>query len=896
MMTAALVGSVCAPAEAAAPTANARPAVSSLSVTAGKTTGGTRVTVHGSGFVHVTAVRFGGTAGHAVKTLSSRTVTVTSPAHAAGLVDVIVVTRSGPSRGRTTDRFRFVGPPRVTSVTPSSGTSGAATRVTVHGSDLLKATRVTFGGIAGTRLTVSSTAILVTAPTHAAQTVDVQVTTPFGTSARTPADRFTFRDAPVGVSGLAISAATPTTTSLSWHASATGANGDIVIRRAGGTVAPTSSSGVALATLPPTATTYDDQSTSPGTTYSFAVFGHNADGYSAPATVTVTTPSGPYWHAPQPVDRSNYSATRWSSCPTATFCMTVDGVGNYQFFDGTSWSRPVQIDDSPGGFTALACASPSSCMAIDWSRRWTQWNGTNWTTPATVDSVKNGTVQDAVSCSSASFCARTSNNGTAAVFDGRAWSPATALPLSSSLNRGEPLTMTCLSGTFCMEMDTAGNTATYDGRAWHGISSTDSFGDFNVPRALSCATPSFCMAIQANRTWIFDGSAWHSGPGIDTVGDVFDGSGVACVAATTCVAVAADGAVQIYDGTSWTLQPSAAGTTAPVSCPTATTCFMGGAGGNPPAVTYDPTAREVTRLPQFPSQGGYGAVSCSSSTFCHMVDGAGNSLTYDGTAWSVPRVFPLGRGKTGIGLNLLGNPGIVSCTGSTFCMAGGYLQAQDGTYQNHAAITRYDGSAWLPLTDVGADRNHQSISAVSCVSPTSCYATNVDNGITRWDGTAWSPMQDIATSARFKGFQDISCVGDGFCVAIDPYSAYTHRGGSTWSEPSAPNIEGSLRAISCASSTFCVAVTDTGSAVNFDGKTWSPAVSVAPNHRFVDVWCTSSTFCVAIDSGTDAYTYDGTSWTSRTIDPAGGGLTSISCTSESFCVAIDLDGNALRYS
>jgi putative cell wall-binding protein len=73
--------------------------------------------------------------------------------------------------------------PVVSGVSPSSGSTSGGTSVTVTGSSFTGATSVTFGGVAGTNLTViNDSTLTVTAPAHAAGTVDATVTTPSGSS------------------------------------------------------------------------------------------------------------------------------------------------------------------------------------------------------------------------------------------------------------------------------------------------------------------------------------------------------------------------------------------------------------------------------------------------------------------------------------------------------------------------------------------------------------------------------------------------------------------------------------------------------------------------------------------------------------------------------------------
>lgn len=169
------------------------PAVSAVSPASGKTLAGTRITVTGSGFSKVSAVLFGSTAGKSISVRSTTKLQVTAPAHAAGVVDVRVKTTAGTSAIRVADHYTFVAPPTITAEKANSGPAAGSTRVSVTGSNFLHVTAVTFGGVAGTGLTVaSSKSLSVTAPPHAAGQVDVKVTTSYGSSAAVSADKFTF--------------------------------------------------------------------------------------------------------------------------------------------------------------------------------------------------------------------------------------------------------------------------------------------------------------------------------------------------------------------------------------------------------------------------------------------------------------------------------------------------------------------------------------------------------------------------------------------------------------------------------------------------------------------------------------------------------------------------------
>jgi len=172
-------------------TFDAVPAITSVAPASGPETGGTDVTITGTGFTGATGVTFGGTAGTAFTVVNDTTITVTTPAHAPGAVDVVVQHPNGDSQPGD---FTFLQLPAITSLTPTSGPQTGGTAVTITGTGFTGATGVTFGGTAGTAFTVvSDTTITVTTPAHAPGAADVIVQHPNGDSQ--PGD-FTFLPVP----------------------------------------------------------------------------------------------------------------------------------------------------------------------------------------------------------------------------------------------------------------------------------------------------------------------------------------------------------------------------------------------------------------------------------------------------------------------------------------------------------------------------------------------------------------------------------------------------------------------------------------------------------------------------------------------------------------------------
>ena len=160
-------------------TAAAAPTISSVSPPSGPTTGGTSVTITGTGFNTnpATAVTFGGTA--ATFSINSDTsITAAAPAHAAGTVVVAVTTPTGTATGS----FTYVAPPTVTAVSPNGGPLAGGTPVTISGTNFTGATAVNFGTNVVSFTVVNATSITAVSPAGTG-TVNVTVTTAVATSA-----------------------------------------------------------------------------------------------------------------------------------------------------------------------------------------------------------------------------------------------------------------------------------------------------------------------------------------------------------------------------------------------------------------------------------------------------------------------------------------------------------------------------------------------------------------------------------------------------------------------------------------------------------------------------------------------------------------------------------------
>jgi IPT/TIG domain len=158
------------------------PTVIGISPSSGPTTGGTSVTITGTGFTGVTGVTIGGAAATSVTVVSPTSITAVTPANSAGTASVLVTTTGGTNAANSL--YTYVAPPTVTGISPSSGSTAGGTSVTITGTGFTGATGVTIGGTAATSFTVvSSTSITALTPAGSVGTASVLVTTPSGTNA-----------------------------------------------------------------------------------------------------------------------------------------------------------------------------------------------------------------------------------------------------------------------------------------------------------------------------------------------------------------------------------------------------------------------------------------------------------------------------------------------------------------------------------------------------------------------------------------------------------------------------------------------------------------------------------------------------------------------------------------
>jgi hypothetical protein len=153
----------------------------------------TILTITGTGFTGTTSVWFGPAAAH-FTVLNDSAMFTTAPVTGTGTVNIRVVNGGGVSPKIPADLFTFTLAPNVTGLSPNQGTADGGTSVTISGVNLANATSVLFGGVPAAITSDGPTSMTATSPAgpDSGVVVDVTVTTPLGTSALRPSDRYTY--------------------------------------------------------------------------------------------------------------------------------------------------------------------------------------------------------------------------------------------------------------------------------------------------------------------------------------------------------------------------------------------------------------------------------------------------------------------------------------------------------------------------------------------------------------------------------------------------------------------------------------------------------------------------------------------------------------------------------
>jgi RHS repeat-associated protein len=258
----------------------------------------------------------------------------------------------------------------------------------------------------------------------------------------------------------------------------------------------------------------------------------------------------------------------------------------------------------------------------------------------------------------------------------------------------------------------------------------------------------------------------------------------------------------------------------------------------------------------------------------------------------------------------------VTCVNSSDCWAVGYVWSTGGITQT--AIEQYNGSAWSLVPSPNPNPFNAVLSAVSCVSATSCWAVGSGGGtlMEQYNGSSWT----IITSPNppdSPTLYGVACVTASECWAVgyyyhpnDDLTLIEEYNGSAWSIISSPSpglYGNSLGGVTCTSASNCWAVGyyDSGNGwpplfEQYNGTAWSVVSAGYGNlyNQLNGVTCVSASDCWAVgyDSVgdgtniTDVYQYNGSEWSLVHTPNVGVSqedlLFGVTCTSASACWAV----------
>ncbi len=506
---------------------------------------------------------------------------------------------------------------------------------------------------------------------------------------------------------------------------------------------------------------------------------------------------------------------------------------------------------------------------------------------------------------------------------------------------------------------------TWNGSRWSVIPTPATQGGSAQLFAVSCTTTTACEAVgydsgvqlAIGESW--DGRQWHLQPtpdpgGINTITAL---EGIACTSSTSCKAVGwaqsssallpSGPLVEQWNGTAWTIQPSApinGGYLDAISCSAADACTAVGSLNGAFAERWNGVA---WTLQPAPASGGVNAVlagvSCPTARFCmavgvvHVsVNGGDTTKTmgasWNGTAWSMsPTPQPSGAARSTFNA--------VTCASSAACTAVG------GSDVTGPLVATWNGTRWVrqstpdrPAHPV-AGQEISAVNAVWCRTKIACIGvgylnqssltTNLLGLISNGHGWQSQTMPEPINASSVLAA--VACPTSKECIAVGRFDTPTFsapiaetRSGGIWVIHALPwpdNVGGAwMMSISCPSAAECIAVGNYSYGGNaevdpqvlpfadqWNGTTWKmlPAIPVPANQvnsGLNAIACTSTVSCVAVGN-TAAISeallieaWNGSAWSMQpgTVAPdaINSWLGGVSCASATMCFASGYEGHA----
>ncbi len=183
------------------------PTITSISPSSGPASGGTPVTISGSGFLPGALVYIGSTPATSVVVVSWTQITAVTPQGAQGSANLVIVNTDGGVGNATAVYFYTANSATLSigGVTPPTGATAGDTLITITGTGFAPGATVLMGGIPAPLVTwLGSSQLWARTPPNSAGSVTVSVLNPNGGSA-TLASAFTYG----GASGVTVTSVSP---------------------------------------------------------------------------------------------------------------------------------------------------------------------------------------------------------------------------------------------------------------------------------------------------------------------------------------------------------------------------------------------------------------------------------------------------------------------------------------------------------------------------------------------------------------------------------------------------------------------------------------------------------------------------------------------------------------
>ncbi len=237
-----------------------------------------------------------------------------------------------------------------------------------------------------------------------------------------------------------------------------------------------------------------------------------------------------------------------TSCASGTtVCAVTDDSGGAYTLTGETLSARTQV--AANGFDAVSCPTSSFCMAIDALGNTFRLGGGSWTAVSKLGFLSSTLSDLQVSCVSTQFClAAVPGSGTDEdyyTYNGLNWSAASVLESTGAVESG----LSCTSTMFCVAADTSDNTLKFNGTTWTSPQHQGSGTTLNDQFSVSCAG-TFCLedSFEDGSTYLTsDGTTWSPGANLKDP-DTGNGAGgpTACTSSTMCVVVDLSGIGNTY--------------------------------------------------------------------------------------------------------------------------------------------------------------------------------------------------------------------------------------------------------------------------------------------------------------------------------------------------------------